>query len=84
MMVDSSPLREHAAQNLGRKIMDRRSLLFGFFGIASAAASAAIVASRAEATPLEAIRNLSSSEIDAAAEKPYGQAPDGTPAEDAY
>lgn len=64
--------------------MDRRSLLLGLFGFASAVVTGAVVASRAEATPFDALRNLPAPEVDPPADRSYGEAPDGTPADNTY
>lgn len=67
--------------------MDRRSFLLGLCGAAVAGTGAAallpIVASPAEATPLDALKNLPP--LDEAGEgEAYGAAPDGTPADSTY
>lgn len=73
--------------------MDRRSFLFGFCKAGAAVAGVATLAplllQQAEATPLEALKNLPALEPDMEApdvEAPgaYGEAPDGTPADSTY
>lgn len=68
----------------GGRAVERRSFLFGLCGLAGVVATGRIIATPAEATPLEALRSIKTPEPESDAADAYGTAPDGTPAEDTY
>lgn len=62
--------------------MERRSFLLAFVGLAGSAVAGGLLISKAEATPLDQLKNLVPQAGDEAGAEAFSETPDGTPIEE--
>ncbi len=62
--------------------MERRSFLLAALGLAGSAAAGSLLVSKAQATPLDQLRNFVPQADDEAGAEHFSETPDGTPIED--